>query len=360
MNFNITKNRKNDKFDDIYTNYFKKIYILCLKILNNNAEDALDATQETFIQIFKSIDTLKDENKLNAWINKIAISKCSYIISKNKRLVLLQDNINEYDYAINEYIVCEEVNPEIVICDDERKKFILDSVNKLSEKKRIVILLYYYSDLKIEEISEILEIPVGTVKSRMNNAKKDLQGIIDKNKLYSTSLPLLLLLLKYDSEFKINKNNFKFNEKQLLTDIKKLRINNKININYLFKQAISCKMILCIGTLCIIIPLAKKVRNNLDDIQVIKKYSEQLNYNTYKKLTKTYPEIIGIEDKIIKKGDLFDLKEGVYVKDENNEISFAYVKGYVNVNLPGEYVLEYVLKDKLGNEVIKERKIIVK
>ncbi|WP_415329156.1 RNA polymerase sigma factor [Clostridium perfringens] len=359
LNFNITESRKKHKFDDIYNNYFKKIYILCLKVLNNNAEDALDATQETFIQIFKSIDTLKDEDKLNAWINKIAISKCSYIISKNKRLALLQDNVNEYNYDVNEYSVCDKVNPEVVICDDERKKFILDSINKLSEKKRIVILLYYYSELKIEEISEILEIPIGTVKSRMNNAKKDLQGIIDKNKLYSTSLPLLLLLLKYDSGFILNECSFKLNKKQLLTKIKKISMNNKININYLMKQVVSYKMILGIGTLFIIIPYMGKISDNLDDIQRIKKYSEILEYSKNKNSTETYPEIIGIEDKIIKKGESFDLKEGVYVKDENNEVSLAYVKGYVDVNLSNEYILEYVLKYKEGNEVIKERKIIV-
>ena len=105
-----------------------------MKVLNNNHQEALDATQETFIQVFKSIDTLRDESKLNFWINKIAISKCNYVIRKNKKYSesYYQNLVNKGD---------DNLTPEIVVCANEKKKIILEAINKLSSKKRIVILL---------------------------------------------------------------------------------------------------------------------------------------------------------------------------------------------------------------------------
>ena len=145
------KNEKNKFLKDIYNDYYKKIYILCFKILNNN-DDALDATQETFIQVYKSIDSLKDINKFNSWINKIAISKCSYIIRKNKNIFSTNDELN--------YVEDDTNIPDVIICEDEKKQLIFKAINKLTLKKRVVILLYYYSELKLEDISRILEIPI--------------------------------------------------------------------------------------------------------------------------------------------------------------------------------------------------------
>ncbi|HAT4365332.1 TPA: hypothetical protein I9148_002915 [Clostridium perfringens] len=95
----------------MYNDYYKKKYILCFKILNNN-DYALDATQETFIQVYKSIDSLGNINKFNFWINKIAISKCSFIIRKNKNIFSRNDELTYVEYDIN--------TPDVILCEYEK------------------------------------------------------------------------------------------------------------------------------------------------------------------------------------------------------------------------------------------------
>ncbi len=386
------KSRK--EFYDIYNKYYYKVYGLCLKVLNNNKEEALDATQETFVQVFKSIDTLRDESKLNFWINKIAISKCSYIINKNKKYsqYVCQDIVNKE---------ADNLTPEIVACTNEKNKSILEAINKLSYKKRIVILLYYYNNLKIEEIAEMLKIPVGTVKSRMNSAKKDLRKDIEKNKLYSVTFPLLLLFLKYDPNFSkedkdivLNNINSNFNinlrkdiEKNKLysvtfpllllflkydpnfskedKDIVLNNINSNFNINNNTKldgsdqKVFLYKYLIGVGAICVVLPLTNKLIK-VKKVDHKSEIIERWDSSTNKISSEAIPELVGVDDITILKGEEFDLREGVYVKDEKNVIEVAYVKGFVDVNLSGEYVVEYILQLKDKKEIIKKRKITVK
>lgn len=339
------KSRK--EFYDIYNKYYYKVYGLCLKVLNNNKEEALDATQETFVQVFKSIDTLRDESKLNFWINKIAISKCSYIINKNKKYsqYVCQDIVNKE---------ADNLTPEIVACTNEKNKSILEAINKLSYKKRIVILLYYYNNLKIEEIAEMLKIPVGTVKSRMNSAKKDLRKDIEKNKLYSVTFPLLLLFLKYDPNFSkedkdivLNNINSNFN------------INNNTKLDGSDQKVFLYKYLIGVGAICVVLPLTNKLIK-VKKVDHKSEIIERWDSSTNKISSEAIPELVGVDDITILKGEEFDLREGVYVKDEKNVIEAAYVKGFVDVNLSGEYVVEYILQLKDKKEIIKKRKITVK
>lgn len=345
-----SKNGKNKFLKDIYNDYYKKIYILCFKILNNN-DDALDATQETFIQVYKSIDSLKDINKFNSWINKIAISKCSYIIRKNKNVFSTDDELN--------YIEDDTNIPDVIICEDEKKQLILKAINKLTIKKRVVILLYYYSELKLEDISNILEIPIGTVKSRLNSAKKDLKTYLEPNKkdfkLYSTYLPLLLLL-KFDSNVKINKKYaYKYYKNKILIHIKKINI---------FKKYYFSNIFIGLGISFILIPnIYTQIQKYYLQNDIISNDSVDLKI-LYKDKNideedVTPPEILGANDIYIKIGDKFDISKDVYVVDNSNSPITAYAYGYINTNSKGTYIINYVAIDKNQNKTIIKRQIMV-
>lgn len=344
------KNEKNKFLKDIYNDYYKKIYILCFKILNNN-DDALDATQETFIQVYKSIDSLKDINKFNSWINKIAISKCSYIIRKNKNIFSTNDELN--------YVEDDTNIPDVIICEDEKKQLIFKAINKLTLKKRVVILLYYYSELKLEDISRILEIPIGTVKSRLNSAKKDLKTYLEPNKkdfkIYGTYLPLLLLL-QFDPNLKINKKYlYKYYKNKLLLYIQKITIFKKYYFSNLFIK---------LGILFILIPnVYTQIQKYYFKNNIIPNNSVELeilheNKDTYEE-DLTPPEILGANDISIKIGDKFDISKDVYVIDNSNTPVTAYAYGYINTNFKGTYAITYVAIDKNQNKTIIKRQINV-
>lgn len=158
-----------DAFNEIYIRYYEKIYWLCFNILKVE-EDAMDATQETFIEVLKGIDNLRNVKAFYSWIRKIAVCICNKIIIKNKKVLI----INDEDFKL--YKDSEEQRPEVIVLKSENRDLMLSSINRLKAKKRDVILLYYYKDLDIQTISEVLNCPVGTVKSRLNSARNDLKN----------------------------------------------------------------------------------------------------------------------------------------------------------------------------------------
>lgn len=348
------KNGDLGAFKKIHDAYYKKIYLLCFRILNNNNEDALDATQEVFIQVYKSINSLNDIDKFNAWINKIAISKCSYIIKKNKDIITTDDQFSN--------IEDEREDIEVIVCNDEKKKLILEAINTLAIKKRMVILLYYYSELKIDEISIALEIPIGTVKSRLNSAKKDLKNYLSKNNkkdsLYGSSLPLLLLL-KYNDNLKINS---KYYLKYILNKINSyIKIINPVKM--LINMSLFQNICIIIGLGLVTIPAVYNniVSEGLNSKKNTLEYNIDINQTTYpaneEDLKK--PQIIGANDKTIKIGESFDIKKDVYIKVGNNKTAKGYAYGYVDINKKGVYKIYYFAVDSEKNTTIIERSITV-
>lgn len=212
------QNGKYESFNYIYKEYYTKIFILCKSILKNE-EDARDATQETFLKVYKNIAGLKDIDKFNGWIKKIAINQCIMLIRKNKK-------INDKYYLDNEekaFMLKDEFNLEENIIEKEKKEIILEIIDRLSDKKKIVITLFYFNELKINEIAEVLNISEGTVKSRLNSAKKNLVKYINEyeekhTKIYSLTLPIVILL-------------FKMLDKDIVTDYQQINALRKINIS---------------------------------------------------------------------------------------------------------------------------------
>ena len=141
-----------------------KMYKTSISILKND-DDACDAIQETLISAYKNISSLNSEY-FSTWIIRILINKCYDIIRKNKKIIYLNEQMQvEQDSYYQMY--CEKSDLEIIL-------------NQLDEDLRTVTVLYYYDDLSIAEISEILSIPEGTVKSRLSRARDKIFKILKK------------------------------------------------------------------------------------------------------------------------------------------------------------------------------------
>lgn len=193
------KNKDQESIKLLYEMHYNQVYYFAFKILRNE-ENAKDVLQDTFINAFKYLHTLKDESKFKSWLSKIVINCCNKKYSKTKNEIL----IDEYtDYGMSYIIETKDKVIEDQIELKEDQKLVLNLIDNLTEKKKEVILLFYYNEFKIKEIAEIIECSEGTVKSRLNSAKKDLKEMLKaKNhnyKAYSISLPVLLLCLKNES-----------------------------------------------------------------------------------------------------------------------------------------------------------------
>jgi RNA polymerase sigma-70 factor, ECF subfamily len=170
----ILRCKKNefDAFETLISNYENKIYNLCFYTLKNK-EDALDASQEVCLKIYKSISKFKGDSKFSTWVYRITHNTCMDFIKKRKDEVSFDEVTNleiHKEVRIDEIIESKELKMEI-------KKCIL----KISNDFRTMIILRDVNGLSYQEISEILNIEVGTVKSRLNRAREALRNELIRN-----------------------------------------------------------------------------------------------------------------------------------------------------------------------------------
>ncbi len=166
------KNGDEEAFAMLIEQYKLQIYKTAKAILKDE-DDVCDAIQDTALSIYKNISNLKNEKYFKTWVIRITINKCYDIIAKSKlndeKVLKVQSNISETNISFD--------NNVIEKTDLER------TLDLLEEDLKKVTLLYYYNDLSIKEISEILNIPKGTVKSRVFRAREKLYGILSKEEV---------------------------------------------------------------------------------------------------------------------------------------------------------------------------------
>ena len=139
--------------------YYKLAYVYM-----KNEDDAMDAMQDMIIILYENISKLRKDESFYSWSKTILVNCCKNKIKKNNRLVSIDE--------------IREENDENVIENPEEKIALESYLSRLSFKHQEVIRLRYYLDLDYESISEMLKIPLGTVKSRLNSAMKYLKESI--------------------------------------------------------------------------------------------------------------------------------------------------------------------------------------
>ncbi|WP_270566687.1 sigma-70 family RNA polymerase sigma factor [Clostridium beijerinckii] len=185
-------------FEVIYNETNNQVYNL-LYSYTKNQETSFDLMQETYLTVNSKIGTLKDPYAAKSWINRIAINKANRFFEKNKKEVLLSEEGQEL--FENQFEEDEEFLPQEILDSKEKQKIIKDIIDNLPLEQKTAVYLYYFDELSLSEIAEDMECSEGTIKSRLNYARKKIKVEVDtweKNgtKLYGTGVPLLLLLLK--------------------------------------------------------------------------------------------------------------------------------------------------------------------
>lgn len=142
------------------------------RITNEHNEDL---EQEVYCKIWRNSNKYQEKGLLNAWIRTISanLSK-DYLKSSQKKL---SDN-STADEDVLSLIRSKKDTPEELLLKRERQKIISEAINTLKPKFKEVIMLYEIENKSYEEISEKLKCPIGTVKSRIYNAKKDLAEML--------------------------------------------------------------------------------------------------------------------------------------------------------------------------------------
>ncbi|MFJ7730318.1 sigma-70 family RNA polymerase sigma factor [Lysinibacillus sp. NPDC097231] len=142
-----------------------------------DAEIAKDVVQNTFIKCYKNLDSFRFDAQIKTWLYRITINECKdYLKSWNYKMVQVKSFINETAKSILP-------STEKTVIDKYNNEEIKDTIFSLPKVYREVVYLYYYDSLKTEEIAEVLNIPVNTVKTRLRRAKQRLESMIKEAEL---------------------------------------------------------------------------------------------------------------------------------------------------------------------------------
>ena len=137
-------------------------------------EDAKDVLQETFIRIFRYLDDFRSESSLSTWIYRITTNECIRFLNRKKEQAISTEEVQEE--LMNKLMASEYVDYENAMT----VKF-QQAVLKLPEKQRLVFNLRYYDELSYEEISQITDSKVETLKANYHFAKEKIKEYMTQN-----------------------------------------------------------------------------------------------------------------------------------------------------------------------------------
>lgn len=171
----LVKDKDEQAFAKLYELTYQKIYFLCFSMLKNS-EDACDAVQDTYLQIYTNIDTLTDNQLFIAWAKKIAYHICLRKLNK-KTPDLLSD-----EQLLTIADEKERANPKLYLEKRSKEELISNHIDQLNPILRTTLIFKYFDNLKVAQIASIMDCPEGTVKSRINTAKRQLKTSLRNDK----------------------------------------------------------------------------------------------------------------------------------------------------------------------------------
>ncbi len=197
----VTAAQKGDgeALNTLFNEFYNDVYYFAMKTVKDS-DLACDITQETFVEIINTLDQLQEPAAFVTWMKQITYHQCTRYFKKKKDVLVDED---EEGNTIFDTLTEEKTEfiPDEALDQQDFRKTILDMIDQLSEEQRAAIMMYYFDELSVKQIAEIQGCSEGTVKSRLNYARKSIKASVEdyekKNgvKLHCVGvLPLLLWL----------------------------------------------------------------------------------------------------------------------------------------------------------------------
>lgn len=166
-------------YAELMLRYRDSIYFMLLKMVNNK-DDADDLTIEAFGKAFKRLHQYTPNYAFSTWLFKIATNNCIDFIRRKKTNTFSIDKTfeNEEGGEMSLDLKSEGPDPEEKVMKKEKIKLMHDVVEKLKPRYRVLVELRYFEELSYEEISQRLELPIGTVKAQLFRARELLLNVL--------------------------------------------------------------------------------------------------------------------------------------------------------------------------------------
>lgn len=181
-----------------------RVYYHCKKMFRQE-QDAQDATQEVLISMLNKLNTLKEPAAFWGWLSTMTANQCRNALARGPREAQFPVDEDGHSLLDNYETLDEQTIPDQAMDNKESRRMIVELVDALPEAQRQCVLMYYYEEMGVKEIATALETSEGTVKSRLNYARKAIKSGVDRYatqgiKLYGMDpLPFLAYILKQDA-----------------------------------------------------------------------------------------------------------------------------------------------------------------
>lgn len=169
--------------DELVARHAPRVYGLALR-LSGSAEDAEDIAQEAFVKVLASIGKFRGQSSFNTWLYRVVTNACLDELKRRKRRpssfsdLLDGDESTEPDWPMSD----PDQDPAAVVETRARQAVVQQAIASLPEPQRVLVVLADIEGLSYEEIAQITSATLGTVKSRLNRARRALRALLSPHK----------------------------------------------------------------------------------------------------------------------------------------------------------------------------------
>jgi len=166
----VDRSRGGDRaaFARLVTETQGRVYNLAYGVLGNH-EEAQDMSQEIYMRVWRALPRFRGDSKFSTWLYRVSINTCL----NRRRQLRAQLGVIDSEEALQRF-AAPDGDPVDATIERERRETLWAAVDRLPEKYRLVIILFYQHQLTYREIAEMLSLPLGTVKAHLNRARHTL------------------------------------------------------------------------------------------------------------------------------------------------------------------------------------------
>lgn len=164
-----------DALGELYEKYKVSIFRTALAVTKDRvmAEDVL---QESFLRLFTNADKIKTNVPVGPWLYRVAVNLCYTLLKRRQRYM------RPFEGLLGRLVAPLNLLPEQQLERAEARETVQRAIENLPVTHRAVVVLFYLEGLSLKEIANVLEIPEGTVKSRLHYARKSLKGVLNERR----------------------------------------------------------------------------------------------------------------------------------------------------------------------------------
>lgn len=168
-------------YGELVTRYQNRLFGSVFRMVHQ-PEDALDVVQESLINAYENLASFKGESLFFTWLYRIAVNTA--ITMRRKKRIVLSIHAGEFENKVNEpQDLSETSRPGFNMEQSEQEQRINQALNTLSPEYRLVLIMKDMDGMKYEDIAEVMNVPIGTIRSRLHRARLELRNWLESDEV---------------------------------------------------------------------------------------------------------------------------------------------------------------------------------